>query len=355
MLRRASIYRRNISGNGAYPLFTLSHLARETEVSWSHLRSIVERQSDEYTAIRRKKLDGTYRPIWAPNPGLMHVQRWILANVLTGIKLHDATHAYRSGLSIKSCAEQHVGAQWLLKMDLHNFFGSIDESQVFKIIRDLGYPALLAFEMARICTRGGWSREDLPPLKGRGLERYGNPYRGVLPQGAPTSGALANAVGFRLDKRLRELADGNDLVYTRYSDDLTFSSSSQFSRATAAKLISEVERAISLAGFEAHRKKTRVVPPGARKIVLGLMLADDKLRLVPEFRSKVDNHIRCVGKFGPAAHAAMRKFHSALSMINHVDGCLAFALDIEPDWAIERTQRWRNALLDHGHPIARDV
>lgn len=355
MLRRAANYQRDISANGAYALLTLGHLARETETKWGYLRSIVERQIDPYTSIRRLKADGTYRAIWAPLPSLMHVQRWILANVMTGVTLHDAAFAYRRGLSIKNCANQHVGAQWLLKMDLHNFFGTINESQVYKVFRTIGYPALLSFEMARVCTKIAWpAKEALPPLIGRGLEWYDVPYRGVLPQGAPTSGVLANTVAFQLDVKLRSIADDNGLEYTRYSDDLTFSSNSKFSRARASNLVTQVSRSISLAGFQVHNKKTHVVPPGARKIVLGLMVTDHDVRLVPEFRSRLDNHIRCVQKYGPANHALTRRFDSALSMINYVDGCLAFAMDIEADWAIERTQRWNRALRSHGHPTIQD-
>lgn len=354
MLRRASTYHRDISANGSYPLLTLGHLARETETEWGYLRSIVERRLDEYSAIRRLKPDGTYRAISAPLPSLMHVQRWILANVLTGLKIHSAAFAYRRGLSIRDCAEQHVGARWMLKMDLHNFFGTVEESRVYGAFRALGYPALLAFEMARLCTRLVWPGKELPRLQGRGLERYDTPCRGTLPQGAPTSGALANAIGFRLDSMLQKIADANGLAYTRYSDDLTFSSPAPFNRATVPKLVAQVEKSISLSGFQVHKKKTRVVPPGARKIVLGLLVMDRDVRLVPEFRSRLDNHIRCVGKYGPAAHAASRRFDSVLSMINYVDGCLAFALDIESDWARERTQRWLDALRRQGHPLAKD-
>lgn len=354
MLRRAWEYQRNIAAKGAYPLLTLGHLARETESEWGYLRNIVQRRVDEYTSIRRQKRDGTFRAISAPQPSLMHVQRWILGNVLTGLRIHDAAFAYRRHLSIRDCAQKHVGASWLLKMDLHNFFGTVEESRVYGAFRAMGYPPLLAFEMGRICTQITLSGSENPWLEGRGVERYGAPSRGVLPQGAPTSGALANSIAFRLDERLTRIADESGLAFTRYSDDLTFSSSAKFDRALVAKIITEVEQAISLSGFVVHRKKTRIVPPGARKVILGLLLAQQGVRLLPEFRSRVDNHIRCVAKFGPAAHATRRKFDSALSMINHVDGCLAFAIDIEPDWARERTSRWTEALRAQGHPVLRD-
>lgn len=354
MLVRAQAYQQAISSNGAVPILTLKHLARETGTEWGYLRSIVGRRINEYQPIRRRKRDGTFRDIASPNPALMNVQRWILRNVLTGLKIHRASFAYSRGLSIRHCAEAHVGARWLLKLDLHDFFGSIDESRIYRVVRELGYPKLAAFEIGRICTR---PKPSVDPswAEGRGVEAYDSARLGVLPQGAPTSGALANAVAFRLDTLLAQIAGDRGLVYTRYSDDLTFSSSDQFSRTAIPLLVREVERTIVGAGLQPHRKKTRVVPPGARQIVLGLMLHDGGVRLLPEFRDRLDNHIRCVGRYGPAAHARVRAFDSALSMMNHVDGCLAFAEDIEPDWAADRKERWNAALDAHGHPIDRDT
>lgn len=355
MLRRANSYNRTIASNDAYPLLTLRHLARETGTKWGYLRSIVERRLNGYSSIRRRKKDGTFREISAPNPDLMHVQRWILSNVLTGLKFHDAAFAYRRGLSIKNCAEVHLGANWLLKMDLRNFFGSIEESRVYGVLIRLGYPALLAFEMSRICTKP-IMLPDTPKswLSDRGVEAYGTPERGVLPQGAPTSGALANAIAFRLDTLLASIADESGLAYTRYSDDLTFSSHQGLSRIEVSKLILQIERAIGLAGFDVHKGKTRIITPGARQIVLGLMLTPEAVRLIPEFRHQLDNHIRCVERYGPAAHANTRRFDSALSMINYVDGCLAFAENIEPEWTAKRKIRWRSALYEHGHPVGQD-
>ncbi len=238
-------------------------------------------------------------------------------------------------------------------MDLHNFFGSVEESRVYGLLRGLGYPKLLAFEMGRICTK------PMPPVgapwtTGRGIEAYDSAELGVLPQGAPTSGTLANAAAMGLDQVLVKVAQSRGLAYTRYSDDLTFSSDDQFVRRDVATLVHDVEAAILKTGFRPHRRKTRVIPPGARQIVLGLLLNEQGVRLEPGFRDRVDNHIRCVKVFGPAAHSKARAFDSTLSMINHVDGCLAFAVDIEPEWAAIRKQRWDAALLEHGHPVERD-
>lgn len=356
MLQRAAAYQLEITSNDAFPLLTLRHLVHQTQTDYGYLRKIVERRLDEYVPISRRKSDGTLRSISAPKPALMEVQRWILTNVLTGLRIHRASYAYRRGLSIKHCAEAHVGATWLLKMDLHNFFGTIDESRVYAALRGIGYPALLAFELARICTRippSGSSSKPKPWLQSRGVDAYGSSQRGVLPQGAPTSGAIANAVSHGLDVRLSDLARDSGLVYTRYSDDLTLSSPAPFNRRKAVKLLTHIERCIALSGFQVHRRKTRIVPPGSRQIILGLMLQSAQVRLMPEFRRQLDNHIRGVDKFGPASHAYSRQFDSTLSLINYVDGCLAFATDIEGEWSRARRGRWLAALAKHGHPVFR--
>jgi RNA-directed DNA polymerase len=338
-----------LRGLGLSPVLTLGHLARLTGVSYGYLREIVERKRDPYEDIVRLKRDGTTRPISSPEPVLMSVQRWVLRNVLRPLAPHPASFAYQSGRSIVQCAEQHLGARWLVKLDLHDFFGTIDEARVYRVLRDLGYAPLISFELARICTRMRGERHfgfGMPEV----IHSYAVARRGVLPQGAPTSGALANAVAASLDRRLASLAAANGVVYTRYSDDLVFSTGPSFDRARAAVLIGEVFGAIADNDFAVHRKKTRVVPPRARQVVLGLVLGRGRVQLMPEFKRRVDVHIRGVAKFGLAEHALHRGFRSMISFVNHVDGCLAFAASVEPEHAAEARRRWDAALAAGGYP-----
>ncbi|TFD68201.1 reverse transcriptase family protein [Cryobacterium gelidum] len=347
--RRAGSVSRDIQASGAFPVLTLRHLAHETGASYGYLRRIVKRYADEYQSIRRIKRDGTFRLISAPNPMLMDVQRWILEHILNTLPRHPGSFAYHRGIGIRQCAELHVGSRWLVKMDLHNFFGEIRENRVYRVFRQLNYPALLSFEMARLCTR----LDRIDPFTEaveRGVGSYDDGRLGRLPQGAPTSGALANRVATDLDNELQNLADGSGFIYSRYSDDLTFSSPAPFSRPEGMRLISAVSRAASLAGFEPHRRKTRLVPPGARKIVLGLLVSDTGVKLLPEFRRQTQNHIRAAGKFGIQQHSSKRNFHSVLSMINHVDGRLAFAYGIDPEWTIPEMLAWTEVLEMNGYP-----
>jgi hypothetical protein len=238
-------------------------------------------------------------------------------------------------------------------MDIHDFFDNIDETRVYKVFHQLGYSPLVSIELTRICTRlpGFLAEYRTRARYYTSIPFYATDYQGWLPQGAPTSGALANAAAFPLDKKLSLIASQHSMAYTRYSDDLTFSATTSFSRGRATGLISQVGNVVRDEKFAIHNKKTRIVPPGARHIVLGLMLGTDRLQLLPGFKRRINVHIRGVDIFGLAQHAAYRDFHSIFSFINHVDGCLAFAYGIEPEYAQDARERWNRALAKSGFPF----
>lgn len=340
-----------VSARGADPVFTLNHLAQLTGTSWEYLRDVVARRRDPYLSISRPKQNGKTRAISSPEPVLMDVQRWILKHVLSACDIHQSSYAYQRDRSIRKCAEEHLNSRWLVKMDIHDFFGSVGERSVYSVFLYLGYPRLLSFEMARLCTR---SRE-FNRVFDDAEEGRSTPYRlgaeGRLPQGAPTSGALANAVMFDTDAELDSLARNGALVYTRYSDDLVFSAGGDFSRERAVDLVRCVATILERNGFSPHRAKTRVVPPGARHVVLGLLLAEGRVRLLPEFKRRIEVHIRGVAKWGVVAHAGERHFSSVFALINHVDGCIAFAESIDPSFASGARDSWSTALAASGFPI----
>nr|WP_255633074.1 reverse transcriptase family protein [Demequina sp. TTPB684] len=316
------------------------------------MREIVERTSDPYSEHTRAKSGGGSRPISVPDPLLMQVQRWILEHVLGSTRTHPNSFAYTTGVSIKDCANVHLGASWLIKLDLRNFFGSIDENAVYSAFRRLGYGPLVSLEMARICTRPAGPRMQSLGGKRRyaSVPSYAVESRGVLPQGAPTSGALANLVALRLDQQLSELATTRGVAVTRYSDDIAISAGPGFTRRDASELIARVARIAAGNGFELQDTKTRVIPPGARHVVLGLLVDGDSVRLVPEFKRRISTHVRGVSEFGLVAHTNHRGFRSAFSLINHVDGCIAFSQGIEPAYAASVRARWTAALNATNYP-----
>jgi hypothetical protein len=266
---------------------------------------------------------------------------------LATLPANAASFAYQQGRSIVQCAEQHLGVQWMIKMDLHNFFDTVTEARVYRVFRSLGYRKLVAFEMARITTRAEGAHHKTWRAARYSIPGYAVDISGTLPQGAPTSGQLANAVAGTLDNVLQRLSLTEGLTYTRYSDDLVFSSPNEFRRTDAVRLIGEFSDAIAKEHFVVHHQKTRIVPPGARKVVLGL-LVDEKVRLLPEHRRRIEVHLRGSEKFGLASHANHRGFESVFSFVNHLGGWIAFALGVDHARALSWRHRLHSLLAKEG-------
>jgi RNA-directed DNA polymerase len=268
----------------------------------------------------------------------MQTQRWIAQNILNPIDPHPASFAFAPERNLVGAAERHVGSKWLLKMDVRHFFESISEQQVYRVFRSLGYGALLSFQMARICTRLPDHRRTASRLP-RGRDDTGLPYRrhesGHLPQGAPTSPMLANLTMRTLDRRLSLLAQREGWTYTRYADDLAFSKTDKSSRIEAMCLSRRVVHELELAGLAYHREKTSIAPPGARKVLLGVLVDSDRPRLTRAFRNNVETHLFALTntKVGAAAHRQKRGFASTVGMRRHIEGLIAFAHQVNPRYA----------------------
>lgn len=340
-----------VETKGLAAVLTLNHLAVRTGVSYNYLRNIVSRSVDPYDDLVLARRNGRkMRPISVPHPPLMKVQRWILHRIASRLPVHPNSYAYEAGSSIRACATRHAGALWLVKLDITNFFESINERRVFQVFDNAGYARLVALELARICTRYARHAKHVDTSqfigdpRGGVIRPYSQPVLGFLPQGAPTSGALANLIAHELDIAFTSLTQRERMVYTRYADDLTFSSIEEFDRGRAVSLIREVSATLTRSGFSLHEKKTRVIPPGGRKLVLGLLVDRDSARLNRAMRSRIAENVRCVEKFGLATHVSHRQFSSLDGFVRHVSGLLAFAADVEPDWAHAMTNRWHTAL-----------
>ncbi len=327
------------------PLFTLRHIAHETGVQYSFLHDVVKRKNvdEHYRVFKLKKQNvghavDRFRFVCAPHPQLLKAQRWIHREILSKITPSEASFAYSPGVGILQAAKMHTNCKWLLKLDVTNFFESILEPDVYSVFLGFGYQPLVAFELARLCTRtratGNPVQQKTRPTNLSGLP-YTDKWIGHLPQGAATSPLLANLASRPLDESLLEFAHANRLIYTRYADDLTFSSLVPFERSTALKHIHGIYSLMRAQGLWPNKAKTKIIPPGARKLVLGLLVDGDAPRLKSEFKSMVRTHIHFLQRndVGPQLHAEKRGFDSVLGLQRHVYGLLAYAVGIEPEWA----------------------
>jgi hypothetical protein len=327
------------------PVFTLKHLATETGVSYEFLRSIVERNIDPYRSFRIKKsvtqpIEDNYRLISIPDPRLMTVQRWINRNILSRGRVHHASGAYAELSDIKKTASVHCGARWLIKLDIRRFFESISEIPPYRVFRGLGYQPLIAFEMSRLCSRRRASAigaRHWAVRHGRQtISAYYAATMGYLPQGAPTSPMLANLSMYSFDEETFAIGSKYGCNYTRYADDIAFSTKRlDFCRRDAESLVSDVYESMGARGLSPHFLKTKLHPPGSRKVVLGLLVDGNSPRLTKEFKDRIRMHLYFVMKFGAIEHQRKRGFVSVRSLRNHIEGLISFAGHIEPTFAQE--------------------
>ncbi len=221
-----------------------------------------------YRRFLMPKKRGGHRLISAPMPRLKLAQRWILAEVLEKVALHDAAHGFRRERSILTNATPHCGAPLVINLDLRDFFPNVSWKRVYGLFLALGYSRSVATIFAQLCTE--------PPVDE--VEMDGETWQvatGVrhLPQGAPTSPAITNLLCRRMDARMAGIARKHGFAYTRYADDLTFSSATG-DREGSRKLLWHVKRVIEEEGFQIHPDKLRIMGKGRRREVTGLIVGE---------------------------------------------------------------------------------
>ncbi len=217
------------------------------------------------------------RLLAAPKPRLREIQRRLLRHVLAPVPLHAAAHGCVPGRSVRTAAAPHAGADVVLGMDLEAFFPSVAAARVWGLLQGtVGLTEPVAHLVTGLVTTvlpaAVWRRVPVPPGAGS-ADRHRRLGRRLavphLPQGAPTSPALANLVCFRLDRRLAGLAAAAGGRYTRYVDDLTFGGG----RALAADRFAARVAAIAAdEGFRVNDAKTRAVGAARRQEVLGAVV-----------------------------------------------------------------------------------
>lgn len=340
---------RRLVANGVPVIFTLNHLARITDVSITYLQRIVQRRYEPYRVFNISKRSGGYRQISVPEDRLIIVQRWIHQNVLKKIKTHSSSTAFMSECSTFKNAREHCGAKWLVKIDIRRFFESISERQVYHVFRALGYKDLLSFELARLTTKLNYGSRKYRSKRWKTNSSHYKFYNygilGHLPQGAPTSPLLANMVCYSLDEKLYQLAERYNCTYTRYADDIVFSGM-DLDRTKSEEIISDISSELSKCGFKQNTRKTHIIPPGARKIITGLIVNDSAPKIPKEFREKIEVHLYYAKKFGVAEHCKKRGFISIYGFQNHLDGLIKYVEQVD----IARGAKYRKQYYEISFP-----
>ncbi len=200
---------------------------------------------NHYSVFDIPKKNGSIRRIYEPDKNLKAIQRWILRNILDRFSPTPQATAFCKGSSLTSNVFPHINHRYFFSLDLKDFFPSIRRRQIKKIFSVMGYTDKAARILASLCT-----------------------YEGFLPQGAVTSPSLSNLVAVSLDKRLNGYASKRNIIYTRYADDITFSSNKH---SILFKMQGRVTSIIGDEGFTINSSKVRFTGPRRQSIITGLV------------------------------------------------------------------------------------
>lgn len=295
-------------------------LAAATGLSESDVRSIIQRAPSSYKHYLIEKRTGGTRLISQPAREVKALQR-ALAQRLQALPIHNSAMAYRKGHSIKANAERHAANGPIMKFDFKDFFHSIHardwqnychRTPVFTIEDDIELSCRLLFH----------KRPGSSVLR--------------LAIGAPSSPWLSNVLMYEFDCNIAAAVAADKVTYTRYADDLTFSARRTGYLTGVEKTLRKAVREIAFPKLSINDAKTVVATTKYRRVVTGLVLADDgrvtigrdRKRLI---RASVDYAFN--GKNTDEQNARLA-------------GLLSFVNDVEPAFLEKLKTRYGNDLVN---------
>lgn len=283
-----NIYR--LKNLGLPALKDIDDLALATRLSPGKVGYLTYQTNFLYKTYEISKKSGGKRIIAQPNRDLKAVQSWILRKILDKLSSSSYSKGFDLGTSILENALPHQSANYVLTLDLENFFPSISANKVFEIFSSVGYNKKISSILTNLCV-----------------------FQGGLPQGAPTSPKLANLVCAKLDARIHGYAGPKGIVYTRYADDITLSSQSAHKIQKAKHFIGTI---ISSEDLKINRAKTKVCGTKMQKRITGLIVSQNNVGIgrekLREIRAKI-HHL----------------FTEKSFEYEHVNGYLAFTYGVD--------------------------
>lgn len=258
---------------GLPPVTSVASLSVMTGFNPGFFWSIFTNPRKHYRTFAIPKGNGSPpRVINAPKVGLKAIQSWLSMHWVARYDHHPNSFGFIPGRSHAHAAKCHVGAEWVISVDIENFFPSIQEDRVLQALLNLGY-------------KDGPSTTILTKLLC---------LDGALSQGSPASPVMSNVVLRSLDERLTALAVEVGAVFTRYADDIVFSGKGQ----PANNLLDNAITKITSDGWTVSNDKVYSSSLPARLKVHGLLVHGASVRLTKGYRNKIRayRHLLSQGK-----------------------------------------------------------
>ena len=268
------------------------------------LYAISNKIERNYKVYKIKKHNGNYRTIYSPNPLLKSIQKNILKNILNEKSISQYAKAYHKKLSLKDNAYPHLNKKKILKLDIIDFFENIEYPLIYQSCFSQNYfPKSIGHLLTYLCT-----------------------YESRLPQGAPTSSYISNLVMKDFDEELGTWCKENNIDYTRYSDDMTFSGDFNHH-----ELIKKVRKMLYKLNLKINNKKIHIITNAQQQNVTGIVV-NNKLQTSSKYRNQIRQSIYYLKKYGIKEHLAKINYlNTPTKYINSLKGKINHVLNIDPN------------------------
>ena len=223
----------------------------------------LSKRDKKYIHFEIPKKSGGIRKISSPDKFLKKIQRRIVFVLDALYTPKPSANGFVTGRSIVSNAKSHIGRKYVYNIDLKDFFPTIHYGRIKAVLQIAPFKA--STEIAHLIA-------------------HFSCYKGVLPQGSPLSPILTNIVCQSLDYHLVKLAKHYRCFYSRYADDITFSSNKNLF--VKEKFLTELNTIITKQGFRVNEKKTRLQKNTQRQEVTGIIV-NKKSNLKRDYVKKV--------------------------------------------------------------------
>lgn len=286
-------------------------IASDIQLPVEFIEKVAASASHRYKTYRIKKRTKGYRVIDHPARELKLLQHWLVDNLFYALPVHNAVYSYRVGRNIRGNAELHRRNNYLLRVDFADFFPSIHAIDIVKMLQK--YHDTIPYRL---------SKRDMALVTSIVCKD------GCLTIGAPSSPIISNAILFDLDSHLEAICRGYSVTYSRYADDLYFSTNKPN---VLEKILEELKAEISNMSYPRLRinhKKSVFTSRKRQRKVAGVTLTSDKKLSIGRQRKRAIKSMVHEFKIGTLAR----------DKASYLRGLLAYVQSIEPSFinALER-------------------
>jgi RNA-directed DNA polymerase len=281
-------------------------IAKDLRLPPSYISRLARTASHRYYTFTIPKQNGDKRTIHHPARELKLIQRWLIARVFGRLPVHDAACAYRRGLGITAHAIRHSGYNFLLKLDFREFFPSLRGEDIVAMLRE----------------NSGLLREVITDESDYDVIRQFVCRENRLTIGAPTSPVISNLIMFGFDRDWAARSGALGVSYSRYADDLCFSTNTPNVLAGVFHELNEDIAARRSPRLVLNEKKTVFTSRKRLRRIVGLVLTSTRNLSIG--RSKKRNLKSQVFRFNSGK--------LSIEDVDHLRGMLPFVRSVEPSF-----------------------